>query len=71
MGGYNYKQVTAFALIGFNNWNHSANRRNRKMDNFEMFMEPLEKIHKKEDVVKYAKMLKENENKKKNKEQKK
>ena len=48
MGGYNYKQVTAFALIGFNNWNHSANRKNRKMDNFEMFMEPLEKIHKKE-----------------------
>jgi len=67
VGKFNYDQVIAYALIGFNNWNHSANKRNRRLNNFEMFMKPLEDIHEKENVVKYAEMLKENENKKKNK----
>lgn len=57
MGKYNFKQVKAFALIGFHNWNNSANRKNRKLENFEIFLDPLEKIHKEENVVEYAKSL--------------
>lgn len=57
MGNYNYKQVKAFALIGFHNWNNSANRENRDLENFDMFMEPLEKIYEKEKVVAFSKLL--------------
>lgn len=67
MGNYNFKQVKAFALIGFHNWNHSANRENRDLENFEMFMEPLEKIYTKEKAIAFSKKLIENEKEVKNK----
>lgn len=55
---YTFKEVVAFGLIGLNNLLHSANKEDINLKNFEMFLEPLEKIYKKEDVVNYANYLK-------------
>ena len=60
---YNYKEVKAFALIGLHNLLSSANRDNINLKTFEMFLDPLEKVHKKEEVVKYAEKLKSREEK--------
>lgn len=60
---YNFKEVKAFALIGLHNLLSSANRDNINLKTFEMFLDPLEKVHKKEDVVKYAEKLKSREEK--------
>ena len=61
---YSYKQVEAFALIGLHNLLNSANKDNINLKTFKMFLEPLEKLHSKEFVVKYANKLLEEENKK-------
>ena len=61
---YSYKQVEAFALIGLHNLLNSANKDNINLKTFKMFLEPLEKLHSKEFVVKYENILKEKENKK-------
>ena len=61
---YNWKQVEAFALIGLHNLLNSANKDNINLKTFKMFLEPLEKLHSKEFVVKYANKLLEEENKK-------
>lgn len=58
---YTFKQVKAYALIGFHNWNNSANRENRDLENFEMFLDPLEELHEKEKVVSFSKKLLKNE----------
>lgn len=58
---YNFKEVKSFAIIGLHNLLNSANRDNINLKTFEMFLEPLEKLHKKEDVVKYAEKLKKRE----------
>lgn len=57
----NNKQIIAYALIAFHNWNNSSNREDRSLDTFEMFVEPLEMIHSGSDAIKYAKLLKKNE----------
>ena len=55
---YNYKQVTAYAVIGLEHYLNSGNK-----NNINLFMEPLEKINKKKDVIKIANVLLEMENK--------
>lgn len=57
----NYKRIIAYALIAFHNWNNSANKEDRSLETFEMFIEPLEMIHSGSDAIKYAKLLKKKE----------
>ena len=55
---YNYKQVTAYAVIGLEHYLNSGNKNNINIkDFFYLFMEPLEKVYKKKDVVKIANVL--------------
>ena len=58
---YDFKEVKGFALIGLHNLLNSANRDDINLKTFEMFLNPLEKIHKKEEIVKYAEKLKSRE----------
>ncbi len=58
---YTYKQVKGYALIALHNLLNSANKDSINLNTFEMFLEPLEKIHKKENVVSFSKKLLENE----------
>lgn len=58
---YNYGQVKAFALIGLHNLLHSANKNTINLKTLNMFLEPLNKIHKGSEVVQYSKKLLENE----------
>lgn len=60
---YNFKEVKSFALIGLHNLLSSANRDNINLKTFDMFLDPLEKVHKKEEVVEYAEKLKSREEK--------
>ncbi len=68
---YTYKQVEAFALIGLHNLLNSANKDKINLNNFKMFLEPLEKLHSKEFAINYANSLLEEENKKDKKEKEK
>ena len=61
---YNYEQVESFALIGLHNLLNSANKNKLDLKTFKMFLDPLEKLHSKEFVVKYANKLLEEETKK-------
>ena len=55
---YNYEQVIAYAVIGLNDMLNSANKDNMSLKEFAtLFMEPLNKIHKKANVVEYANKL--------------
>ncbi|MBS5682476.1 MAG: hypothetical protein ACLTTR_04840 [Clostridia bacterium] len=55
---YNYKQVTAYAVIGLEHYLNSGNKNNINIKDFcNLFMEPLEKVYKKKDVVKIANVL--------------
>ena len=55
---YNYKQVTAYAVIGLEHYLNSGNKNNINNKDFcNLFMEPLEKVYKKKDVVKIANVL--------------
>lgn len=56
---YNFKQVKAFAKIALYNLLHSANKIN--LENLDMCLDPLPKIHKKEYIEQYADMLKRKE----------
>ena len=65
---YNWKQVKAYAKIGLHNLLHSGNRDDiDNLETFDMFLEPLKEIHKKEDVVKYAENLIEKQDEKQKK----
>lgn len=45
---YNYKQVTAYAVIGLEHYLNSGNKNNINIKDFcNLFMEPLEKVYKK------------------------
>lgn len=61
---YNYKQVESFALIGLHNLLNSANKDNIDLNTFKMFLDPLEKLHRKDYAVEYANKLLEEEKKK-------
>ena len=55
---YNYKQVTAYAVIGLEHYLNSGNKNNINIKDFcNLFMEPFEKVYKKKDVVKIANVL--------------
>lgn len=57
---YNWKQVKAYAIIGLNNLLKSANKDNvNNLKQFDMFLDALPKVYKKNDVIKYANFLKE------------
>jgi len=58
---YTYKQVKGYALIALHNLLNSANRDSINLSTFEMFLEPLEQVHKKENVVSFSEKLLENE----------
>lgn len=60
---YNFKQVESFALIGLHNLLNSANKDNINLKTFKMFLKPLEKLHSKELVEKYANDLLKQEDK--------
>lgn len=56
---YNWEQVKAYAKIGLYNLLHSANKSNiEDLEQLEMFLDELPKVHKKENVVEYANKLK-------------
>lgn len=48
---YNKEQSKAYALIAFYNWKNSANRNDRSLRNFEIFLEPLYKLYSKNEVI--------------------
>lgn len=55
---YNFEQVIAYAVIGLNNLLKSANKDNINLKDFaELFMKPLNNVHKKENVVEHANRL--------------
>ena len=55
---YNYKQVIAYAVIGLEHYLNSGNKDNINIKDFcNLFMEPLEKIYKKKDVIRIANIL--------------
>lgn len=55
---YNFKQVIAYAVIGLEHYLNSGNKNNINIKDFcHFFMEPLEKVYKKEDVIKIANVL--------------
>lgn len=55
---YNFKQVIAYAVIGLEHYLNSGNKNNINIKDFcHLFMEPLEKVYKKEDVIKIANVL--------------
>lgn len=56
---YTWEQVKAFSVITLNNILHSANEVNLK--NVIMFIEPLETLHEKIDIIEYAQILIKNE----------
>ena len=58
---YTYNQVKAYALIGLHNLLHSGNKDSINLKTFEMFLDPLEKVHTKEKVVAFSEKLLENE----------
>ena len=58
---YNYEQVMSFALIGLHNLLNSANKDNVSLKNLKIFLEPLPKVHNKNDIVEYANKLLEKE----------
>lgn len=59
---YNFKEVIAFSVIGLNNYLKSANKNNVNINDFaRLFMEPLEKLYKKKNLIKNAEKLKEEE----------
>lgn len=56
---YNWEQVKAYAKIGLHNLLHSANKSNiRDLEELDMFLDALPKVHKKENVIEEAKNLK-------------
>lgn len=54
---YNYEQAMSFAIIGLHNLLNSANKDNINLKSFKMFLDPLEKVHKKDTVEQYANYL--------------
>lgn len=55
---YNFKQVIAYAVIGLEHYLNSGNKNNINIKDFcHLFMEPLEKVYKKEDVIKIANVM--------------
>lgn len=55
---YNFKQVIAYGMVAFRNYLTSANNGKTDAEQFgRLFIEPLEKIYKKEDVIKIAIVL--------------
>ncbi|MBQ2917154.1 MAG: hypothetical protein IJE59_03140 [Clostridia bacterium] len=58
---YTYKQVKGYALIALHNLLNSANKDSINLSTFEMFLDPLEQVHKKENVVSFSEKLLENE----------
>lgn len=58
---YTYKQVKAYALIGLHNLLNSGNKDSINLETFEMFLEPLEKVHTKEKVAAFSQKLLEDE----------
>lgn len=55
---YNFKQVIAYAVIGLEHYLNSGNKNNINIKDFcHLFMEPLEKVYKNEDVIKIANVL--------------
>lgn len=54
---YSYKEVEAFAVIALHNLLKSPNRENINLKTYKMFLEPLPKIHKKNNVIKFANNL--------------
>ena len=56
---YTWDQVKAFSIITLHNILHSANEVNLK--NVIMFIEPLEHLNKKIDIIEYAQILIKNE----------
>ena len=55
---YNFKKVIAYAVIGLEHYLNSGNKNNINIKDFcHLFMEPLEKVYKKEDVIKIANVL--------------
>lgn len=61
---YNFKQVIAYAVIGLEHYLNSGNKNNINIKDFcHLFIEPLEKVYKKEDVIKIANVLLERKSK--------
>ena len=56
---YTWEQVKAFSVITLHNILHSANDVNLK--NVIMFIEPLENLNEKIDIIEYAQILVKNE----------
>lgn len=56
---YTWDQVKAFSIITLHNILHSANEVNLK--NVIMFIEPLESLNEKIDIIEYAQILIKNE----------
>lgn len=58
---YTWEQVESYSIIALNNLLHSANEVNLK--NMKMVIEPLQTLHSKDEVIRFAKRLLEKENK--------
>lgn len=58
---YTYNHVKAYALIGLHNLLNSGNKDSIDLETLDMFLDPLEKVHTKEKVIAFSKMLLENE----------
>lgn len=58
---YTWEQVESYSIIALNNLLHSANEVNLK--NMKMVIEPLQTLHSKDEVIKFAERLLEKENK--------
>lgn len=56
---YDYEEVKAFALIALSNLLHSANKNDISLKTFELFLDPLEKVYEKLDVIESANKLRE------------
>ena len=52
---YSWEQVMAYCIIALNNLQHSAN--DISLKNMKLFIEPLDKIHSKNDAIKLADQL--------------
>ncbi|MBP3596475.1 MAG: hypothetical protein J6J60_04155 [Clostridia bacterium] len=58
---YTYSQVKSFALIALHNLLNSGNNDNINLRTFQMFLDPLDRVHKKENVIDFAEKLLESE----------
>ena len=58
INNYNKDESKAYALIAFYNWKNSANRNDKSLRNFEIFLEPVYKLYSKEEVIEMKNKLK-------------